>query len=339
MLRTQKDHNKAFRITKPATQLLMDTIADDGNDLEIRTPDANIEGSLDRIKEMTHDRELTSLTIMAHGHPKKFLLGAKENTGLYRIENVAGKHFHSLKEGAPIYLVSCATAEIGRKIAEESHHPVYAPTKPAFTERTFLVPNQQGTLELVQWGAQGERITRLFRYDGDVLVESEPEAYERAFAYLQAKAHEGHAAAQFALGEFYWYGKEVEQSYDKAAEWFARSAKQRHAPSRDMLESLARFKNCSQAAYELGVIHAEGIGVKKSQKKAVEWLSRAARNGHIPSIEMLKNLALKGSLDAASELSSMYSTGYGVEQSDKEAAKWFAIAAGHTPPKDCCTLI
>lgn len=279
LFKTQTDHNNAFDMALASNKLYMDMLIGDGEvgDLEIRTPDGNLQQALGRVKQRRMDAKLCSLTIWAHGEPTQTHLGRNLNTGLYKIEDVAAEHFSALQPEAPVYMVSCSTAPIGKKIAEVSHHPVYAPTKVSYSGRTFLVPNEDGELELLQWGAQGERITKLYRYEDEVLVESEPRAYRQAFNFLSQKAEAGNVAAQYAMGEFHEFGRETQLDLNRAASWYARAAKQGHEMSLHKLKTLAK-KGCGTAAMELATMYSEGTGVKKDEKEAQKWLKRAQQS-------------------------------------------------------------
>ncbi|WP_295388321.1 tetratricopeptide repeat protein, partial [Thiolapillus sp.] len=62
----------------------------------------------------------------------------------------------------------------------------------------------------------------------------------------------------------------------------------------------------------LGVMYAEGQGVRQDLKEAVKWYRRAAEQGY----------AL-----AQYNLGVIYNNGQGVQQDKKEAVKWFRKAA------------
>ncbi|MCI6780825.1 MAG: sel1 repeat family protein, partial [Dialister sp.] len=109
-------------------------------------------------------------------------------------------------------------------------------------------------------------------------------------------ANEGDACAQNNLGEMYEYGTGVEQSDEKAVEWFLKAAEQGFA----------------RAQYNLGDMYYLGWGVEESDEKAVEWVLKAAEQG----------LA-----DALYPLGFMYEYGDGVEQSDAKALEWYQKAA------------
>lgn len=66
------------------------------------------------------------------------------------------------------------------------------------------------------------------------------------------------------------------------------------------------------AQYQLGVIYAKGIGVKKNEAEAIKWFKKAASNG---------------SSDAAFNLGLMYERGMGTPKNIKLAFKYYNDAA------------
>ena len=145
-------------------------------------------------------------------------------------------------------------------------------------------------------------------------------------------ANEGDACAQNNLGLMYQNGRGVEQSDEKAVEWYLKAAEQ----------GFARAQN------NLGVMYASGTGVKRSYEKAVEWFLKAAEQGfaraqnnlgvmyeygdgveqsYEKAVEWYLKAAEQGDDGAQCNLGTMYKNGTGVERSDVKAAKWFLKAA------------
>ena len=120
-------------------------------------------------------------------------------------------------------------------------------------------------------------------------------------------ANEGDACAQNNLGFMYEYGRGVEQSYEKAAEWVLKAAEQ----------------GLAGAQYILGYMYSNGRGVEESDEKAVEWYLKAAEQGYVT---------------AQLCLGTMYSQGTGVEESDEKAAEWFQKAAEQGDASAQCAL-
>ena len=78
---------------------------------------------------------------------------------------------------------------------------------------------------------------------------------------IQAATH-GHADAQYNLADMYYNGQGVEQSYEKAIEYYTMAAKQGNA----------------DAQFNLGFMYRNGEGVKRSYKKAIEYYTMAERH-------------------------------------------------------------
>ena len=80
------------------------------------------------------------------------------------------------------------------------------------------------------------------------------------YAGLFAKAQQGGAAAQYALGNHF----ALKREYESAAEWLERSARQGYAA----------------AQYALGNLYASGLGVARDTARAAGLLAQAAESGH-----------------------------------------------------------
>ncbi len=68
----------------------------------------------------------------------------------------------------------------------------------------------------------------------------------------------------------------------------------------------------ARAQFNLGVMHANGQGLKRDDAEAVKWYTKAAEQGYAP---------------AQFNLGSAYKNGQGVTANDKDAAKWWRKAA------------
>ena len=53
--------------------------------------------------------------------------------------------------------------------------------------------------------------------------------YERAVGWYRIAAEQGHADAQYKLGDCYYYGDGVENDKEKAVQWYRKAAEQGHA--------------------------------------------------------------------------------------------------------------
>lgn len=127
------------------------------------------------------------------------------------------------------------------------------------------------------------------------------DAYEKgddatALREWTALAEQGHADAQYKLGDMYSHGQGVLRDDKQAVNWYTRAAGQGHADAQTML----------------GVIYDHGLGVQEDDKQAVNWYTRAAGQNHV---------------DAQFSLGLMYAEGRGVPQDDIRAYMWCDIAA------------
>lgn len=112
-------------------------------------------------------------------------------------------------------------------------------------------------------------------------------------------AKQGHAEAQFKIGEMYENGIGVAQNKREARYWFTRSANQGYelagfkllywdleikgliGDNKAKVEELnnkAKRGN-AQAQYYLGIMYANGIGISKNPDVATDWLNKAASAG------------------------------------------------------------
>ena len=75
----------------------------------------------------------------------------------------------------------------------------------------------------------------------------------------------------------------------------------------------AAMMNSAEAAMELGIMVANGYGVKKNSAKGVEWITRAAKLGHHPATMLLASAYIDGKM--------------GIRPDLREAQKWLELAA------------
>lgn len=120
----------------------------------------------------------------------------------------------------------------------------------------------------------------------------------KTFDAALAKAQAGDAKAQANVAAMYYHGRNVEQDYREAFNWYSKAAEQGYA----------------DAQYNLGVAYLNGQGVKLNYVKALEWTTKAAEQGHA---------------DAQYNLGGAYLVGQGTAQDSKKAYIWFAIAAAN----------
>ena len=100
----------------------------------------------------------------------------------------------------------------------------------------------------------------------------EKEKYQTAYELFSSIA--GDKDARYYLGEIYYNGRGVEQSYVEAMKWYRKAAEQ----------------GSPEAQCRLGGIYETGRGVKQSDTEAVKWYRKAANSGYSISKIALKRL-------------------------------------------------
>ncbi|MFC1589829.1 tetratricopeptide repeat protein [Pseudomonadota bacterium] len=91
----------------------------------------------------------------------------------------------------------------------------------------------------------------------------EAETDEKNFTRCLQQAGKDDAKAQAALALMFYEGKGVAQNYDKAVQWYLKSAKQGN----------------TLAQASLGMAYARGVGIPKDQITALMWMNIADANG------------------------------------------------------------
>ena len=122
------------------------------------------------------------------------------------------------------------------------------------------------------------------------------QSYAKAVEYYKEAADDGYAAAQTNLGNCYYSGKGVTQSYEEAVKYYKLAAEQGYAA----------------AQTNLGDCYYSGKGVKQSYEEAFKYYKFAAEQGYAR---------------AQTNLGDCYYSGKGVKQSYEEAFKYYKFAA------------
>ena len=134
----------------------------------------------------------------------------------------------------------------------------------------------------------------------------------KAVEWYRKAAEQGDAWGENNLGAMYATGRGLKQSDVKAVEWYRKAAEQENAT----------------AQTNLGEMYAEGRGTARNDAVATRWYLKAAAQGHAEVVNRIRKSAEAGQVAAQYALARLYEMGEGVEQSDNEAAKWYAKAAG-----------
>ena len=155
--------------------------------------------------------------------------------------------------------------------------------------------------------------------------------YEQAVCWLRKAADQGNANAQVSLGYMYLNGYGVEQKDEQALYWFNVAAKQgnvewqgtlgwEHYLRKNYKEAANWFRLAAEngeasAQQALRDMYDRGCGVELDHAQAKYWGCKYA--------EQCRKPAERGNAGAQFELGLMY----GRERDDKEAMKWFRLAA------------
>ena len=122
---------------------------------------------------------------------------------------------------------------------------------------------------------------------------------DMVFDFQMKLAKKGNAEAQFKVGEMYESGRGVEKNMDQAMKWINKAATQgnraagynllfkdlekngvtkKNKPELVELQDAARGGD-GYAQYYVGLMHSRGVGVKKNNSAALDWLGKASLVG------------------------------------------------------------
>jgi len=137
----------------------------------------------------------------------------------------------------------------------------------------------------------------------------------------------GKAAEQYEVG----LGHYCLKDYSEAEKWFRKAAAQGHADAQN----------------DIGLMYAEGLGVRQDHAQAVKWYRKAAAQGDAmaqynlgvnyaqgrgvqkdvtQAVKWFRRAAAQGDARAQFSLGIMYENGRGVPKDQKEADKWYRKA-------------
>jgi len=97
-------------------------------------------------------------------------------------------------------------------------------------------------------------------------------------------------------------------SYDNGISFYKKAQYQKAIESFE----IASNNNDNRAMLAIGIIYANGDGVKRDQNRSLEWFLKSANNGNIYAFNKLGNI---------------YASGVTVKQDYKKAFKWFHKSA------------
>ena len=127
--------------------------------------------------------------------------------------------------------------------------------------------------------------------------------YQKALSLFRPSADRGNTTAQTYLGDMYFYGQGVPQSYSDALSWYR----------------LAAAQNAAAAQNSLGFMYQIGEGIPKNTGEAIKWYTKAADQGY--------------SL-AQNNLGILYSSGQEIPLDYVQAYKWFNLVSSRDADSD-----
>lgn len=126
-----------------------------------------------------------------------------------------------------------------------------------------------------------------------------------------ALAKKGDAAAQNEVGGWYYRGRHVNQNYEEALQWWAKSAKQGNI----------------QAIGNMGLCYQTGHGIAADSLKATQLYQRSIEKGNKALFTQNEELAKKGSVFSNMLIASCYQNGIGVAKDASKSIPYLTAAA------------
>jgi TPR repeat protein len=202
----------------------------------------------------------------------------------------------------------------------------------------------------------GQASTGLPQTQSPAEQQAQPKLTATQVSELRARAENGDASAQFALGKAYEGGNGVPQSDETAVKWYRKSADHANSDAESRLGIMYRLglgvipdkeeavrwfhkaakQGSSQAMFNLGVSYYNGDGVPSDPTLAYAWFLLAQDAGNRAADDAVKRSAEEGQRlrttpDALLKVAAMYEKGDDLPQSYAEAAKWYRKATDLSP--------
>ena len=136
----------------------------------------------------------------------------------------------------------------------------------------------------------------------DVQATIRNEDFKKAFELLVPLAEENHAEAQLLLGTLYINGEGIEKDDTKGLSWIMKAGRQGYDPARARAFSIyseLASRGDASAMYNLGYMFLNGWGGEQNTDTGIEWLERAAKNGHVHSAKVLSGIYADGKFGIA----------------------------------------
>ena len=100
---------------------------------------------------------------------------------------------------------------------------------------------------------------------GFALPVTAADSWSKVFAFQTKMASKGNVSAQFILGEMYEQGRGVEQSYDKALEWYGKAEKNGHKQASNRIVSVKKLMSAPPKQ-----VAKKPVAKKRAVKKPVK---------------------------------------------------------------------
>lgn len=233
-------------------------------------------------------------------------------------------------------------------------------------------------------------------YSSGAGTEKDP---QKALQWYLKAARQGLSGAQYDCGLCYQEGRGVEKDEDKALEWYQKAASQRHRGAESKIKAIQarreaeaqvrpyldrgmeafkeeRYQDAlpdlrkaadlgdAEAQYRCALMYLQGMGVERNGKEGIDWLIKAAKQGHEQAraasgkmfaknglaaynaedyqkaIPLLEKAAMLGNAEAQNLLGLCYGAGKGAEKDCTKALHWYLKAAeqGYTSAQYNCGL-
>lgn len=220
-------------------------------------------------------------------------------------------------------------AELGDSIAQRMT---------AFSYTDFCSPEECDLQKAISWfeqsAKQGDVISLnnlgdIYSHRWTLFKDYVPIDMKQAFDYYLKAAEFGYPPAQYSVGRLYEY-QDVPgfmPNYEKAMFWYEKAASNEYIPAYEAISSM----------------YHHGIGIEKSEEKAIEWRCKAIENGYFYScyyylgyyndtvpkeiIDSLLVASQKGYKEAKNNLAQLYLSGKAHCEDRKIAIDIFTEAA------------
>lgn len=163
-----------------------------------------------------------------------------------------------------------------------------------------------------------ERYADPYGFSSDYTLEQDN---QEAVKWYRKAAWQGHAEAQYKLGQMYSTGEEgVEQNDDESEKWYLKAAEQGHADAQKTLGMHYRTKAMTSMLSSLaGESDPSDKGQEYYEHESDKWFQKA--------VVSYKKRAAQDDTSAMCRLGEMYYAGNGVEEDHIQAEKWYRMAA------------